>query len=195
MPQASTPAGRAVPFWSSRLVHAPAVISDRGRPVSDPKIPWETPLRLDEGIFRVSEFVMPSARPFWKGYLKLSLVSCPIALYPASSSSERVSFRQINKKRPMHHEPTGPRSLSHGGCRGTSTTESSHIVALHSKPAGREGCDLFCAPPVWATRTTIVITSAWITMLNTLTLPPTKNWRNMLPPSTICMHASNTSYP
>src|SRR6266536_2715791 len=41
---------------------------------------------------------MPSARPFWKGYLKLSLVSCPIALYPASSSSERVSFRQINKK-------------------------------------------------------------------------------------------------
>jgi DNA end-binding protein Ku len=41
---------------------------------------------------------MPSARPFWKGYLKLSLVSCPIALYPASSSSERVSFRQVNKK-------------------------------------------------------------------------------------------------
>ena len=41
---------------------------------------------------------MPSARPFWKGYLKLSLVSCPIALFPASSSSERVSFRQINKK-------------------------------------------------------------------------------------------------
>jgi DNA end-binding protein Ku len=41
---------------------------------------------------------MAPARPFWKGYLKLSLVSCPIALYPAASSSERVSFRQINKK-------------------------------------------------------------------------------------------------
>jgi len=41
---------------------------------------------------------MPPARPFWKGYLKLSLVSCPIALFPASSSSERVSFRQISKK-------------------------------------------------------------------------------------------------
>jgi DNA end-binding protein Ku len=41
---------------------------------------------------------MPPARPFWKGYLRLSLVSCPIALFPASSSSERVSFRQINKK-------------------------------------------------------------------------------------------------
>jgi DNA end-binding protein Ku len=34
----------------------------------------------------------------WKGYLKLSLVSCPIALFPASSSSERVSFNRINKK-------------------------------------------------------------------------------------------------
>jgi len=37
-------------------------------------------------------------RAYWKGYLKLSLVSCPIALYPASSSSERVSFHRINKK-------------------------------------------------------------------------------------------------
>ena len=37
-------------------------------------------------------------RPYWKGYLKLSLVSCPIALYPAASSAERVSFNRINKK-------------------------------------------------------------------------------------------------
>jgi len=37
-------------------------------------------------------------RAYWKGYLKLSLVSCPIALNPAASSSERVSFRQINKR-------------------------------------------------------------------------------------------------
>ena len=41
---------------------------------------------------------MAPARPFWKGYLKLSLVSCPIALYTGTSSTERVSFRQINKK-------------------------------------------------------------------------------------------------
>lgn len=41
---------------------------------------------------------MPTARPYWKGYLKLALVSCQIALYTASSSSERVAFRQINKK-------------------------------------------------------------------------------------------------
>jgi len=37
-------------------------------------------------------------RASWKGYLKLSLVSCPIALYPAASASERVSFTRINKK-------------------------------------------------------------------------------------------------
>jgi DNA end-binding protein Ku len=37
-------------------------------------------------------------RPYWKGYLKLSLVSCPIAVYTAASSTERVSFRQINRK-------------------------------------------------------------------------------------------------
>jgi DNA end-binding protein Ku len=41
---------------------------------------------------------MAPTRPFWKGYLKLSLVSCPIAIYPGTSSTERVSFRQINKK-------------------------------------------------------------------------------------------------
>ena len=40
---------------------------------------------------------MPTVRPYWKGYLKLALVSCPIALYTASSSSERVAFRQLNK--------------------------------------------------------------------------------------------------
>jgi len=36
-------------------------------------------------------------RPYWKGYLKLALVSCPIALHAAASTSERVAFRQINK--------------------------------------------------------------------------------------------------
>jgi DNA end-binding protein Ku len=37
-------------------------------------------------------------RPYWKGYLKLSLVSCPIALTPATSTTEKVAFRQINKE-------------------------------------------------------------------------------------------------
>ena len=37
-------------------------------------------------------------RANWKGYLRLSLVSCPIALFPASSLSEKVSFNRINRK-------------------------------------------------------------------------------------------------
>ena len=36
-------------------------------------------------------------RPYWKGYLKLALVSCPIALHAACSTAERVTFRQINR--------------------------------------------------------------------------------------------------
>src|SRR5262245_11958082 len=37
-------------------------------------------------------------RSSWKGYLKLSLVSCAVALYNATSSSERVSFNTLNRK-------------------------------------------------------------------------------------------------
>ena len=37
-------------------------------------------------------------RAYWKGYLKLSLVSCPIALFPATSEREKISFHQLNKK-------------------------------------------------------------------------------------------------
>jgi len=38
------------------------------------------------------------ARAYWKGYLKLSLVSCPIALFPATSEREKISFHQLNKE-------------------------------------------------------------------------------------------------
>ena len=37
-------------------------------------------------------------RSSWKGYLKLSLVSCAVALYNASSASERVSFNTLNRR-------------------------------------------------------------------------------------------------
>src|SRR4051794_36878536 len=41
---------------------------------------------------------VPAPRAYWKGYLKLSFVSCPIALYPATSAAERLSFRQVNRR-------------------------------------------------------------------------------------------------
>jgi DNA end-binding protein Ku len=34
----------------------------------------------------------------WKGFLRLSLVTCPVALYPATSESEKISFNQQNRK-------------------------------------------------------------------------------------------------
>src|SRR3954467_6563940 len=37
-------------------------------------------------------------RANWKGFLRLSLETCPIALFPATSESEKISFNQINKK-------------------------------------------------------------------------------------------------
>jgi DNA end-binding protein Ku len=37
-------------------------------------------------------------RASWKGFLRISLVTCPIALYPATSASERISFNRINRK-------------------------------------------------------------------------------------------------
>jgi DNA end-binding protein Ku len=39
---------------------------------------------------------MAAGRAYWKGYLKLSLVTCPVALYPASSRVDPLP--QINRK-------------------------------------------------------------------------------------------------
>ncbi|ULJ81250.1 Ku protein (plasmid) [Rhizobium sp. C104] len=48
---------------------------------------------------------MAPRRPYWKGYLKLSLVTCPVAMSPAISESEKVRFHTLNKE-------TGNRVLS-----------------------------------------------------------------------------------
>ena len=37
-------------------------------------------------------------RAYWKGYLRLSLVTCPIELFPATSQSEKTHFHQINTR-------------------------------------------------------------------------------------------------
>src|SRR5690349_17686080 len=69
---------------------------------ADVKIPLLTPRRPSrdsdhpvKNTFAGVTSVAP--RAYWKGYLKLSLVSCPIALYPATSEREKISFHQLNK--------------------------------------------------------------------------------------------------
>jgi DNA end-binding protein Ku len=37
-------------------------------------------------------------RPYWRGYLRLSLVTCPVLLYPATTQAEKTHFHQINKR-------------------------------------------------------------------------------------------------
>jgi DNA end-binding protein Ku len=44
------------------------------------------------------EYIAVGARPYWKGYLRLSLVSCRIKLFPAVSEWEKVRLHLINKK-------------------------------------------------------------------------------------------------
>ncbi|WP_026283679.1 Ku protein [Rhizobium sp. 2MFCol3.1] len=41
---------------------------------------------------------MAPRRPYWRGYLKLSLVTCPVAMVPATSESEKVRFHTLNEK-------------------------------------------------------------------------------------------------
>ena len=45
------------------------------------------------GVLRIM-----APRANWKGFLRLSLVTCPVALYPATSESEKISFNQLNRK-------------------------------------------------------------------------------------------------
>jgi len=56
----------------------------------------EYPFEESPGWFCRSIALVP--RTHWKGFLKLSLVSCPIALYPVVAREERISFRQVNKQ-------------------------------------------------------------------------------------------------
>ena len=72
-------------------------------------------------------------RPNWKGYLKLSLVSCPVALYPATTTSERVSFRTLNRgtgnrvRRQFVDEQTGDPVESDGQIKGYEVAKGEFI--------------------------------------------------------------------
>lgn len=39
-----------------------------------------------------------AVRPYWKGYLKLSLVTCPVQMMPATSDNEKVRFHTLNRE-------------------------------------------------------------------------------------------------
>jgi DNA end-binding protein Ku len=61
--------------------------------MSEPSLPN----RLESGISIEFRTMAPPAQT-GKAFLRLSLVTCPVALYPATSESEKVSFNQLNRK-------------------------------------------------------------------------------------------------
>src|SRR4051794_14147008 len=77
--------------------------------------------------------IMPP-RAYWKGWLKVSLVSCPIALYPATAASERVSFRQVNRqtgnrlRQQLVDDVTGAVVQSQDKARGYEIGERQYLV-------------------------------------------------------------------
>lgn len=48
-------------------------------------------------------------RANWKGFLRLSLMTRPVALYPATSESEKISFNQLNRQTGHRIIPQGRR--------------------------------------------------------------------------------------
>src|SRR5258708_6421408 len=86
-----------------------------------------------------------AVRAYWKGSLKLSLVSCPVLLYPASTSVEKTRFHIINKetgnrlKQQMVDAETGDVVESDQKGRGYRHCEERSDEAIHSSFAWRDG--------------------------------------------------------
>jgi Ku protein len=65
----------------------------------NPQLPLKFPDAFAEFARTLNDLENAMApRAYWKGSLKLSLVSCPVLLYPASTSVEKTRFHMINKE-------------------------------------------------------------------------------------------------
>ncbi|WP_333816283.1 non-homologous end joining protein Ku [Tabrizicola sp.] len=79
------------------------------------------------------EDAMP-AGGFWKGYLKLSLVTCPVAMQPATSDSGRLRFHTLNRRtgNRVHRQyvdaVTGKRVADEDQARGYPRGEADHVI-------------------------------------------------------------------
>src|ERR1700754_5202562 len=96
-------------------------------------------------------------RAYWKGSLKLSLVTCPVALYPASTSVEKTRFHMINKetgnrlKQQMIDAETGDVVESDQKGRGYELSKGKYVEIDHRYltppyyivPDGKAGVDAF----------------------------------------------------
>jgi DNA end-binding protein Ku len=69
-------------------------------------------------------------RAFWTGNLRLSLVTIPIRLYPATSSERKIELHQI-------HEPTGKRIRYQKVAPGVGPVESEEIIKGYEYEKGK----------------------------------------------------------
>jgi len=73
-------------------------------------------------------------RPFWKGYLKLSLVTCPVAMTPATSDREKIKFHTVNRETGHRiasryiDEETGKPVRESDQVKGYPVSETEHVV-------------------------------------------------------------------
>lgn len=73
-------------------------------------------------------------RAIWKGYLKIAELTCPVALYSAASTSERISFHTINRdtgnrvKRQYVDEETGKPVPSDDQVKGYETAKDQYVI-------------------------------------------------------------------
>jgi len=90
------------------------------------------------------EFPNMAPRAHWKGFLKLSLVSCPIALYPATTAAEKVSFRQVNRetgnrlRQQLVDAVTGEVIASHNKGRGYEVGENDFLIVENEELTAAE---------------------------------------------------------
>src|SRR6202521_2211491 len=90
-------------------------------------------------------------RANWKGFLRLSLVTCPVALYPATSESDKISFNQLNRKtgHRIKYAKVGPdasavlretiREMKRVAIGRVVLTNREHIIALEPLDKGLMG--------------------------------------------------------
>jgi DNA end-binding protein Ku len=81
-------------------------------------------VRKVKHAFVLEEAIDMAARANWKGILKISEVSCPVALYTAASTAERIAFHILNRNtgHRVHREfvdaetgePVGPKEQVKG---------------------------------------------------------------------------------
>jgi DNA end-binding protein Ku len=81
-------------------------------------------------------------RSNWKGYLKLSLVSAAIAIFPATSQSEKVRFNTLNRstgnrlKRQMIDSETGDVVESEDQVKGYAVGKDQYVLVEDDELAG-----------------------------------------------------------